>query len=65
MKRSAKLMLPLIAGLFLTACAGSTVSNDYCLIAEPIPNSTRNAEFSRVAIDKHNNVGVSVCGWRP
>ena len=65
MKRSAKWITLLIAGKFLTACGGGIVSSDFCLIAEPIPNSTRNAEFSRVASDKHNNVGVSVCGWRP
>lgn len=47
----------------ISGCSGTGGANDFCLIAEPIPNSTKNVEVTRKAVDAHNLVGVRLCGW--
>lgn len=50
--------------LLLTSCASVPAPvNDFCAIAQPIPNSTRNIPETRKAVDQYNLIGVRLCGW--
>lgn len=47
----------------VTACGGSTATDSFCLIAEPIYGSKQDTEETRRQVDEFNAVGVKLCGW--
>jgi hypothetical protein len=53
----------LISALALAACADKPPVSEFCAVARPIPNSQRNHEATKVAVDEHNLVGVRLCKW--
>jgi len=47
--------------LFLSGCENTILINDYCAIAEAIPNSHTNHQRTKEAVDVHNNTFERIC----
>lgn len=53
-------------GLILSGCSKTTLSSDgECNLFAPIYDSVKDTDETRVQIRIHNDIGMSVCGWKP
>ncbi|TVR65360.1 MAG: hypothetical protein EA420_03425 [Candidatus Competibacteraceae bacterium] len=63
-RRVVWLMMLIGLAIGLAACASSTVRGNFCDIAEPISaDPTRDTIETVRQVDRHNVVGVELCGW--
>ena len=65
-KRKLTMLGSVFALLILTNCSKMTLSSDgECHLFEPIYDSVQDTKETRMQIRVHNDIGMSVCGWKP
>lgn len=61
-----RMCVGVMALLILTNCSKTTLSSDAeCKLFQPIYDSDRDTQQTRIEIRIHNDIGMNVCGWKP